>query len=456
MLRTPVFVVFALLLGCLIVAAPSVYMHAALPVFNSAPTAAGDSYTLHGNGSIGSVLANDSDPDPGDTLSSSLVTTPSNGTLSNTGNGNYTYTRNLSTWTGTDSFTYKACDNQTPRLCSAPVTVNITVTNQSPVAVNDIYDIHGATNIGPYAANDSDQDGDTLTTTQLTSPTHGTLQGTAQPGVKLYTPVSGFVGTDSFTYKVCDQFSACSSATVFINVDDMSPIANADFFIVHGSAIIGPMTQNDYDPDGDPIPIFSMVVPPSHGTSYGLANPPYHSDYKQYVPNPGFTGTDSWQYHICDNLGACSTATVYIFVLAGPGPTIRIPYADGCAMDPCLSGAFHPEGGGLRIKSSGNGSGAVSGDPVDLATGKESYFTGPDLSIYNASGPNVVWQRAFLSDQALAEVSGYGSPGFTRGWVHNYDLRIDGTSGSWGALKLVYPNGARETLTPQLSGGVPT
>ena len=416
--RTPFFGVLALLLGALIVAAPSVYMHAALPFFNSAPTAAGDSYTLHGNGTIGSVLANDSDPDPGDTISASLVTTPTNGTLSNSGNGNYLYTRNSSTWTGTDSFTYKACDNQVPRLCSAAVTVNITVTNQSPVAVNDVYNIHGPTNIGPYAVNDSDPDGDSLTTTQLTSPTHGTLQSTAQPGVKLYTPASGFVGTDSFTYKVCDQFSACSaSATVFINVNDISPIANADYFIVHGSAIIGPMTENDYDPDGDPIPIFSLIAGASHGTVYGLANPPFPSDYKQYVPNAGFTGTDSWQYHICDNLGACSTATVYIFVLPGPGPTIRIPYASSCAMDPCVAPEFHPEKGGLRTKLAGNGLGPSSGDPVDLATGRESYFTEPDLSIYNASGPNVIWQRAYLSDQALAEVSGYRSPGFTRGYT---------------------------------------
>ena len=125
-------------------------------------------------------------------------------------------------------------------------------------------------------------------------------------------------------------------------------------------------------------------------------------------------------------------------------------------MDPGVAAAFHPEAGGFPIKATEGPTGPHSGDPVNLATGRESYFTEPDLSIYNASGPNVVWQRAYLSDQALAEVAGYKSPGFTRGWVHNYDLRVEGTSGSWDALKLIYPNGATETLTPQLSGGVPT
>jgi RHS repeat-associated protein len=40
--------------------------------------------------------------------------------------------------------------------------------------------------------------------------------------------------------------------------------------------------------------------------------------------------------------------------------------------------------------------------------------------------------------------------------MHNYDLSIQATSGSWGALKLLFPNGASETLTPQLIDGLPT
>jgi RHS repeat-associated protein len=453
--RTSSFVFVAIVLCALSIAAPAVYTHRALLFFNSPPSANGDSYTLHGNGVIGSLLANDSDPDPGNTLSAVLVTTPTNGVLSNVGNGNFSYTRNSSSWTGTDSFTYKACDNGAPSLCSAAATVNITVTNQAPVAVTDVYTVHGSTIIGPYKANDSDADGDTLTSVQLTSPTHGTLQGTNQPDMPRYSPNYGYVGTDSFTYKVCDPFNACSTTTVLINVNDIPPTANADYFIVFGSGIIGPMRANDYDSDGDSLPSFAMITGASHGTVYGLANPPYPDDVKQYVANVGFSGTDSFQYIVCDNLGACSTATVYILVLPGAAPNLTAPYGNCCVTDPHKPTSFQPEGGGLRLGSAGT-SGPFSGDPVNLATGRESYFAEPDLSVYNPSGPTVVWQRAFLSDQALAAVSGYGSPSFTRGWVHNYDLRIDGTSGSWGALKLVYPNGATETLTPQLSGGVPT
>lgn len=67
--------------------------------------------------------------------------------------------------------------------------------------------------------------------------------------------------------------------------------------------------------------------------------------------------------------------------------------------------------------------GSSAGDPVNLATGRESYAPQPDLSVYNPDGPGVVWQRNYLSNQAL---KGYGSPGFSAGWVHTYDMSIKG------------------------------
>jgi RHS repeat-associated protein len=97
----------------------------------------------------------------------------------------------------------------------------------------------------------------------------------------------------------------------------------------------------------------------------------------------------------------------------------------------------------------------LKGEPVDLATGVESYEPDADLTVFNPTGPSVSWGRTFNS--ALA-TGGYNSPGQTNGWVHSYDTTIQAplAGGSWSALTLVPPNGATETITPVLSGGTPT
>ena len=457
--RTPLFVAVAHLLVGLIIATSAAYMHVTQPFFNSAPTAMPDSYTLHSSFTIGPLVANDSDPDPGDTLSASIVTFPANGAISNVGNGYYSYGRNSSSWTGVDTFTYKACDNQVPKLCSSPVTVTITVVNQPPVAVNDSYSVHGGTMIGPMKINDTDPDGDALNFSIVTFPTNGSLTGVPVPpntsDQKNYGPNYGFTGSDSFTYKVCDPFNACSTATVSLTVWNNPPAPGADFYIVNAGSttVIGPLRENDSDPDGDSFGSPSMLVPPSNGTITGTSN----SDYKNYTPNVGFTGTDTYQYRITDGYGASATATVYILVLPSGLLPPKPPYT-GCPSDPgCLTG-LKPESGGSANTTGGPGgsSGPSWPDPVNLTSGRETFAPPPDLEIYNPTGPNAVFGAHYFADQALKPVAGYGSTGLTRGWVHNYDVRIQATAGAWGALTLNYPNGATETLTPVLSGGTPT
>lgn len=425
------------------------------PLVNSPPTAVNDSYTLHSSFFIGSLLANDTDPE-NNAMSVQIVTFPTNGSLSASTPGFYLYARSSSSWTGTDSFTYKACDG--PSSCSSPATVTINVVNQAPTAVNDSYSVHGGTVIGPMKLNDSDPDGDALTFSLLTFPTHGSVTGLPNPpyssDFKSFGPNFGYTGADSFTYRVCDPFAACSTATVSVTVWNNPPAANADFYIVNSgsSGTIGPLRGNDFDPDGDSIGTPSLVVAASHGSVMGLTDP----DYKLYAPNAGFTGTDTWQYRITDSLGRSSDATVYILVLpAAPPP--KPPYAS-CPNDPsCLTG-LNPESGGSSDSSGGpwGFSGPSWPDPVNLASGRETFAPLADVQVYNPAGPSVVWGADYFSDQALKPVAGYGSPGLTRGWVHNYDLRIQATAGSWGALTLYYPNGSTESLTPVLSAGVPT
>lgn len=126
-----------------------------------------------------------------------------------------------------------------------------------------------------------------------------------------------------------------------------------------------------------------------------------------------------------------------------PGNLTSPPYKHTSPTCPITPG-FNPSVGGSQ-----NG-----GDPVDLATGAHLYLPSADIVVYNPYGPNVAYQRNHLSNRAYSD---YASPGMTTGWVDNYDVRLTAESpGSWGALRLTYPNGAFELLTPVLSDNQPT
>jgi large repetitive protein len=102
---------------------------------NDAPVARNDAYSTNQGSALTiaapGVLANDSDVDS-PILSALVVANPSNGALTLNADGSFTYTP-VATFSGVDSFTYKASDGQAS---SAPATVTITVNpvDKPPIA----------------------------------------------------------------------------------------------------------------------------------------------------------------------------------------------------------------------------------------------------------------------------------------------------------------------------------
>ncbi|TCO36080.1 Ig-like domain-containing protein, partial [Dokdonella fugitiva] len=78
-----------------------------------------------------SVLANDSDPDEGETatLTATLISQPSKGEVALNQNGTFSYTHDIAASVGDDSFWYEACDIH--GACSA-AKVSITITADAP------------------------------------------------------------------------------------------------------------------------------------------------------------------------------------------------------------------------------------------------------------------------------------------------------------------------------------
>ncbi|MEQ9481247.1 Ig-like domain-containing protein [Coleofasciculus sp. F4-SAH-05] len=174
---------------------------------------------------ISNVLVNDSDPN-GDTLTlTSIDTSNTLANITDNGDGTFTYdpTGNLdflyAGTTTTDSFIYTVNDGN-GGTDTATVSVLVTGINDAPVAKNDRRTAFKDTPISLRPLNnDSDvDDGDTLSLTNISNITNGTL--TEDNGRVTFTPDSGFTGTASFDYMITDTQGATDTATVTIEVGD--------------------------------------------------------------------------------------------------------------------------------------------------------------------------------------------------------------------------------------------
>ncbi len=192
---------------------------------NTRPVAVADVLTLNEDAvKSGNVLTNDSDDDGHNLLvKPTPLTLPLNGAAIVSQNGLYYYLPDLN-FNGLDSFTYEICDTGIPSLCdTAWVSVNVLPVNDAPFAANDtIYNnAFDASSIN-ILDNDNDPDGDDLTIT-LNGDFEG-LNGALiiqNNGAVSYQPLAGFVGTEQFTYEICDTGTPaqCDEATVSIIVE---------------------------------------------------------------------------------------------------------------------------------------------------------------------------------------------------------------------------------------------
>ena len=167
-------------------------------------------------------------------------------------------------------------------------------------------------------ANDSDPDGHALTVTSVGQPGNGTA--TLNPdGTVTYVPNPNYSGPDSFTVTVCDAIGACDTSTVNVTVVhvNQAPIIRDD---AAGAPVSTPtvidVLNNDTDADGDPLSVTTLTQP-ANGTA--SVNP---DDTVTYTPDPGFKGTDTFDYTACDTSGECGTATVTVFVPPPGSPPV--------------------------------------------------------------------------------------------------------------------------------------
>ncbi len=346
-------------------------------VVRVAPVTVADSYTTpQGIPLTGNVLSNDLGTNP----RAILINRPSNGSLVLNPNGSFTYVPNAG-FTGTDSFTYYACDPDMPLLCGNPATVTITVTRVAPTTVADNYTTPAGTPLtGNVLSNDL---GTNPRAILINRPTRGVLVLNPN-GSFTYTPNTGFVGTDSFTYYACDPTMPllCGNpATVSITVTRVVPVTVADSYSTpQGITLTGNVLANDLGTN----PRAILINRPTRGTL--VLNPDGSFSYQ---PSAGFVGADSFTYYAC-NTGAplvCGDpATVSISVL--PTNTATRPAAQAATAPAATSAkpaVSAVDGATIALEL------ALTGHPNPFADELQLSFALPiaqayTLAVYDAQG----------------------------------------------------------------------
>jgi VCBS repeat-containing protein len=164
-------------------------------------------------------------------------------------------------------------------------------------------------------ANDSDVDGDVLTSILVTGPAHGVLTLNTN-GSFTYTPVLNYNGPDSFTYKANDgQADSPTNAVVSITVTPVNDPPGTSGAIVADDSYTTPedttltvvapgVLGNDGDVDGDALTAI-LVVGPTNGVLTLNTNGSF-----TYTPVLNYNGPDSFAYKANDGLADSPTNAI--------------------------------------------------------------------------------------------------------------------------------------------------
>ncbi len=201
--------------------------------------------------------------------------------------------------------------------------------NDFPVAANDSFGVaeNSSNNSLSVMMNDTDPNSDPLEISFVWGTNQGgsvSINGTKD--AVLYTPATGFVGTETFTYKIKDgrPFSvdtAQVTVTVSASGSNQPPVANDDAYMVDQDTSNNSLAvlANDTDPDGDTLSLSSLGTT-SNGGSVSISG-----TNVLYTPAAGYVGNETFTYTMTDGTtGHEQTATVTMTVNSTNTPPVAV------------------------------------------------------------------------------------------------------------------------------------
>lgn len=220
----------------------------------------------------------------GDPLAYSIFTNPQHGALD--ASGQYVIYTPAKDYFGTDSFQFQIHDGY---LYSEPATISLEITpvQDAPIALPQTVTTPEDTPL-PVVLGVYDPDGQALSFSLVSTPTHGTLGGVV-PNL-VYTPTLNYYGNDGFSFLVTDGISTSKPAAVTIHITAVNdaPVANPQSVTTGQNkpmiiTLIGTDVENN-------LLTFNVLTQPTHGSLSGSgAN-------LVYTPDPGYLGTDSFTF----------------------------------------------------------------------------------------------------------------------------------------------------------------
>lgn len=255
------------------------------------------------------------DENVGDTLTYSVTTQPTHGTVTMNTDGTYTY-EPTADYFGPDSFVVTASDGA----LTGTTTVHVTVVEvKDPPVVPDYNKTVGQ----GFSLHDmvvaTDPDTAVLTYASHGLPAHGSIVVYAD-GSYTYTPLANFSGADSFKIAVSDGTSTVfSTVNVTVTATPKPPVVVNDTATTERSTAVvitaASLLANDTNPGGGALTIASVQKPVNGTVSKSGTD-------ITFTPTTGFEGEASFTYTATNAQGAQTTAKVTVNVTAPTPPTL--------------------------------------------------------------------------------------------------------------------------------------